>query len=76
MATVIFDRYYSILWGCVGRQKKHSSANCEYKQGKAYRYFTDNFISEVYYNNISDESKYCYLKTKCLPSQRVSSEPY
>ena len=49
---------------------------CEYKQGKAYRYFTDSFISEVFYNNISDESKYCYLKTKCLPSQRVSSKPY
>ena len=49
---------------------------CEYKQGKAYRYFTDNFISEVYYNNISDESEYCYLKTKCLPSQRVLSKPY
>ena len=43
---------------------------------KAHRYFTDNFISEVYYNNISDESKYCYLKTKCLPSQRVSLKPY
>ena len=49
---------------------------CEYKQGKAYRYFTDTFISEVFYINISDESKYCYLKTKCLPSQRVSSKPY
>ena len=49
---------------------------CEYKQGKGYRYFTDNFICEVFYNNISDESKYCYLKTKCLPSQRVSSKPY
>ena len=44
---------------------------CEYKQGKAYRYFTDNFISEVFYNNTSDESKYCYLKTKCLPFQRI-----
>ena len=49
---------------------------CEYKPGKAYRYFTDNFISEVYYNNIGDESKYCYLKTKCLPSQWVSAKPY
>ena len=49
---------------------------CEYKQGKVYRYFNDNFISEVYYNNISGESKYCYLRTKCLPSQRVSSKPY
>ena len=48
---------------------------CAYQQGKAYRYFTDNFISEAYYNNISDESKYYYLKTKWLPSQRVSSKP-
>ena len=49
---------------------------CEYKKGKSYRYFTDNFISEVYYNNISDESKHCYLKTKYLPSQRFSSKLY
>ena len=48
----------------------------EYKKGKSYRYFTDNFISEVYYNNISDESKHCYLKTKYLPSQRFSSKLY
>ena len=26
VAAVIFDGYYSILWGCAG-QKKHSSAN-------------------------------------------------
>ena len=39
---------------------------CEYKQGEAYRYFTDNFISEVCYNNIRDESKYCYLKTTIM----------
>ena len=26
----------------------------EYKQRKAYRYLTDNFISEVYYSSISD----------------------
>ena len=49
---------------------------CEYKQGKAYRYFTGNFISEIFYYNISDESKYCYLKAKCLSSQWVSSKPY
>ena len=41
---------------------------CEYKQKEAYRHFTDNFIIEVYYNDISDESKYCNLKTKCLRS--------
>ena len=47
-------------------------SKCKCKQGKAYRYFTDNFISELYYNNINDESNYCYLRTKCLSSKRVS----
>ena len=66
------------FYGDVLDKKSIAQQNeCEYKQGKAYRYFTDNCISEVYYNNISDESKYCYLRTKCLPSpQRVSSKPY
>ena len=47
-------------------------SKCKYKQVKACRYFTDNFISEVYYNNINDESNYCYLRTKCLPSKQIS----
>ena len=76
MAKVVFDGYYSILWGCVGQKNIVQQIKCEYKQRKAYRYFIDSFISEVYQNNISDESKYCYLKTKCLPSQRVPSKPY
>ena len=57
MSKVIFDRYYSILWGCVGQKSIVQWIECEYKQGKANRYFTGNFISEVYYNDISDESK-------------------
>ena len=76
VTKAIFDGYYSILWGCIKQKSIVQRIKCDYKQGKGYRYFTDNFISEVYYNNISDESKYCYLKTKCLPSQRVSSKPY
>ena len=51
-------------------------SKCKCKQGKAYRYFTDNFISELYYNNINDESNYCYLRTKCLSSKRVSWKSY
>ena len=43
---------------------------------KAYRYFRNNFVSEVFINNLNSESKYCYLKIKCLPSQRVSSKQY
>ena len=60
----------------LGKKSIVQRTECEYKQRKAYIYFTQNFISEVYYNNISDESKYFYLKTKGLPSQRVLSNPY
>ena len=49
---------------------------CEYKQGKAYWYFTNNFVQQVFVNNVSDDSKYCILHTKCLPSQRISQKPY
>ena len=47
---------------------------CQHKQGETYRYFTNNFVGEVFINNWNNESKYCFLKTKCLPSQRVSSK--
>ena len=45
----------------------------EYKLGKAYRYFADNFIREIYYHKISEKSKYCILKCRVFPSQKVSS---
>ena len=49
---------------------------CEYKPGKAYRYLTNNFVQEVFVNGVSEDSKYCILQTKCLPSQRISQKPY
>ena len=49
---------------------------CEYKQGKAYRYFTYNFVQEVFVNNVSEDGKYCILQTKCLPSQKISQKSY
>ena len=49
---------------------------CEYKQGKAYQYFTNNFVQEVPLNNVSEDIKYCIILTKCLPSQRISQKPY
>ena len=48
----------------------------EYKQGKVYRYFTNKFIEEILFHYVSDESKFCILKTKCVPSQRVSMKQY
>ena len=49
---------------------------CDYKEGKAYRYFTNQFVVETYINNISESSKYCIFRTRCLPSQRVNSKLY
>ena len=48
----------------------------EYKLGKAYRYFADNFVREIYYLDISEKSKYCILKCHVVSSQKVSSNPY
>ena len=48
---------------------------CEYKQGKAYQYFTNNFVQEVFVNNVSEDIKYCMIQTRCLPSQRISQRP-
>ena len=49
---------------------------CEYKEGKAYRYFTDEFIKEISIHSISTMSDYCILKTKYTPSQRMSARAY
>ena len=49
---------------------------CEYKEGKAYRYFTDEFIKEISIHSISTISDYCILKTKCTTSQRISARAY
>ena len=55
MPKVIFEGYYSSLWVCVEQKGIAQRTEYEYKQGKHYRYFTDNFISEVSYSNINDE---------------------
>ena len=48
----------------------------EYKLGKAYRDFADNFVREIYYHNISEKSEYCILKCRVFLSRKVSSKPY
>ena len=48
----------------------------DYKQGKCYRYFACDFVREVFYHPISDSSRLCFLKCKCIPSQKVKSKPY
>ena len=48
----------------------------EYKEGKAYRYFTCGWVKEVFYHPISENSAYCLLKCRVTPSQRISAKPY
>ena len=67
------SRYYSSV---LGKTDLISRLEYDYKQGKAYRYFSNKFIGEILFHCISDESKFCILKTKCVPSQRVSMKQY
>ncbi len=39
---------------------------CEYKEGKAYRYFTDEFVKEVHYHPISPTSPFYMMKMHTL----------
>ena len=48
----------------------------EYKEGKAYRYFSVGWVKEVFYHQINPATPFCILKCKVTPSQRVSSKPY
>ncbi|XP_065659185.1 uncharacterized protein LOC136083633 [Hydra vulgaris] len=48
----------------------------EYKGGKSYRYYSNNFIGEVFIHNINTDSLFCLFKTKCVPSQRVNTKSY
>ena len=54
----------------------------EYKAGKAYDYFKTEWLKEIFYNCMDDYAssyqgvdKYCLLKAKCTPSQRIN-DPY
>ena len=62
------SRYYSSV---LGKTDLINRLECEYKQGKAYRYFTNKFIGEILFHDVLDKSQFCILKTKCVPSQRV-----
>ena len=50
--------------------------DCEYKEGKGYRYYTSSFVKEIFWHPIDDESQLCFLKCKVTPSQNTSKTPY
>ena len=67
------SRFYSFI---LDKDSLIHRLEYKYKQGKAYRYFTNSFIGEILYHNIDEKSKFCLLKTKCLPSQHVNMKQY
>ena len=50
--------------------------DCEYKEGKGYRYFSSSFAKEIFWHPIRDDLPYCYLKNKVTPSHNTSKTPY
>ncbi|XP_066303858.1 uncharacterized protein [Branchiostoma lanceolatum] len=48
----------------------------DYKDGKAFSYFDANFIHEVLYHPISDDSDVCFVKSTSARSQRKNDEPH
>ncbi|XP_066934311.1 uncharacterized protein [Clytia hemisphaerica] len=60
----------------ISKQDLWQRVECEYKEGKAFRYFSNGFLGEVSINQISPLSKYCVLKAKCVPSQRLNNKQY
>ena len=45
-----------------------------YKEGKADSYFDSKRLREVYYHKIHADSPYCFVKSECCPSMKVSHE--
>ena len=50
--------------------------NCEYKEGKAFKYLSFDFVKEIYFHDISDTCLYCFIRTRIKPSQRTSATLY
>jgi len=48
----------------------------EYKEEKAYRYFENEWVKEVFIHEIRPNSNKCILKAKCTPSQSINSKCY
>ncbi|KAK3108167.1 hypothetical protein FSP39_002441, partial [Pinctada imbricata] len=48
----------------------------EYKEGKAYRYFSCDWVKEILYHPFRARSEACLLKAKVTPSQSVNNKEY
>lgn len=52
------------------------SALTSYKTGKAYSYFFNDWLREVFYHQINKDNVACFLKAECTPSNRISDVPH
>ena len=49
----------------------------EYKEGKGYRYYTSEWLKEVFFHDLGHVGPdLCFLKAQCTPSQRLSDVPH
>lgn len=48
----------------------------DYKTSKAYSYFTNGWLGPIMYHPIDEDSKYCFLKGDCRPSERLNDPPH
>ena len=48
----------------------------DYKEKKGFSFVSSGFLFEIFYHEITKESKVCYLKACCRPSQNINHPPH
>lgn len=67
------SKYYKTV---ISKENLWQRVESEYKEGKAYRYYANGFMGEIFINLVNDDSQLCILKARCLPSQRVNNKQH
>ena len=75
--TMYFD-ITNYLFDKVGKQRRdlRQRLMTDYKEGKAYSYFSSGWVQQVLYHEIEPTSPYCFLKSECTPSMRINDAPH
>ncbi|KAJ8030935.1 hypothetical protein HOLleu_27485 [Holothuria leucospilota] len=54
----------------------HDRLLSDYKEGKAYSYFSSKWLHEILYHDVESQSPVCYVKANCTPSQAIKNVPH